>query len=149
MKKGREQYTTTTTTTITNGVLVARGDRENSNPAKTTTHSGTVEKGDPLHKCCGKKVREQYRKWGAKIVVYLKWGFGEWTKLAIRIKQNEQGKGTISTIITNGVLVVRGGRENSNPAKTTTHSGTVEKETHFINIKGQTQLISVIMRTNK
>ena len=37
----------------------------------------------------------------------------------------------------NGVLVARGGRENSNPAKTTTHSGTVEKETHFINVVGK------------
>ena len=36
----------------------------------------------------------------------------------------------------NGVLVARGGRENSNPAKTTTHSGTVEKETHYINVVG-------------
>ena len=39
----------------------------------------------------------------------------------------------------NGVLVARGGRENSNPAKTTTHSGTVEKETHFINVVGKNQ----------
>ena len=74
---------------------------------------------------------------GAKIVVYLKWGFGEWAKLAIRIKQTKQGKGTISITTTSGVLVARGGRENSNPAKTTTHSGTVEKETHFINVVGK------------
>ena len=36
----------------------------------------------------------------------------------------------------NGVLVARGGRESSNPAKTTTHLGTVEKETHFMNVVG-------------
>ncbi len=33
--------------------------------------------------------------------------------------------------------MARGGRENSNPAKTTTHSGTVEKETHYINVVEQ------------
>ena len=41
----------------------------------------------------------------------------------------------------NGVLVARGDRENSNPAKTTTHSGTVEKETHFINVVGMSLIV--------
>ena len=120
-----------------NGVPVARGGRENSNPAKTTTHSGTVEKETHFINVVGQMLGNNIENGGAKIVVYLKWGFGEWAKITMRIKQNEQGKGTISTTITNGVLVARGGRESSNPAKTTTHSGTVEKETHFINVVGE------------
>ena len=53
----------------------------------------------------------------------------------------------------NGVLVARGGRENSNPAKTKTHSGTVEKETHFINVVGKKwkkdELLQVTENINK
>ena len=86
---------------------MARGGRENSNPAKTTTHSGTVEKETHFINVVGKMLGNNIENGGAKIVVYLKLGFGEWAKLAIRIKQNEQGKGTIS-ITTNGVLVARG-----------------------------------------
>ena len=89
---------------------MARGRRESSNPAKTTTHSRTVEKETHFINVVGKML-------GNNI---------------------ENGEGTISITTTNGVLVARGGLENSNPAKTTTHSGTVEKETHFINVVGKT-----------
>ena len=90
-------------------VLGARGGLERSNPAKETTHSGTVEKETHFINVVGKMLGENIENGGAKIVVYLKWGFGEWAKLAIRIKQNEQGKGTISITTTNGVPVARGG----------------------------------------
>ena len=33
--------------------------------------------------------------------------------------------------------MAKGGRQSSNPAKETTHSGTVEKETHYINVVGK------------
>ena len=72
-------------TTYNNGVLVARGGRENSNPATTTTHSGTVEKETHFINVVGKRLGNNIENGGAKIVVYLKWGFGEWAKLAIRI----------------------------------------------------------------
>ena len=64
---------------------MARGGRENSNPAKTTTHSGTVEKETHFINVVGKMLGNNIENGGAKIVVYLKWGFGEWAKLAIRI----------------------------------------------------------------
>ena len=35
------------------------------------------------------------------------------------------------------VLGARGGLERSNPAKETTHSGTGEKETHYMNVVGK------------
>ena len=41
------------------------------------------------------------------------------------------------TKITKRVLVARGGRQSSGPAKETTHSGTVEKETHDMNVVGE------------
>ena len=80
---------------------MARGGRENSNPAKTKTHSGTVEKETHFINVVGKMLGNNIENGGAKIVVYLKWGFGELSKLAIRIlKTNEQGEGTTSSTTT-------------------------------------------------
>ena len=82
---------------------MARGGRESSNPAKTTTHSGTVEKETHFINVVGKRLGHNIENGGAKIVVYLKWGFGEWAKLAIRIQnKNEQGEGTVSATTTTG-----------------------------------------------
>ena len=41
------------------------------------------------------------------------------------------------TTITTRVLGARGGRQSSNPAKETTHSGRGEKETHYMNVVGK------------
>ena len=59
--------------------------------------------------------------------------YRRWTRGGNNIDNNNNNNNN------NGVLVARGGRERSNPAKTTTHSGTVEKETHFINVVGKCQ----------
>ena len=45
-------------------------------------------------------------------------------------------KNKITTKITTRVLGARGGRQSSNPAKETTHSGRGEKETHYMNVVG-------------
>ena len=69
MNEGREQYLQYQQ----RGPGGTGGSRKLKSSKDDSTLRG-LRKGDPLHKCCGKKVRDDIENGGVEIVVYLKWG---------------------------------------------------------------------------